>query len=1131
MGLPPVFSSQLWVGRRRVLLDTHNYLGHYSRGVSEQLAEGLAEGTVTVLFTDIEGSTDLGSKTGDHSAHRVVRAHDEIVRSRVLEHGGREIKSLGDGLMVAFTSARRAVACAIDIKQGLDRAREEAPEDFAAVRIGLNAGEVIMEGGDLFGSAVSAASRITAQARGQQILVSDVVKTLVGKMPEASFRDLGPVELKGFEEPLRLFEVLWARATPGTPGGGRTPFVGRQKERAELSRRLDQLPSGSGALVLIGGEPGIGKTRLAEETAAEANRKDFRTLVGRCYDVDAPPPYLPFVEILEAASREVDKETFRMALGESAGEIAKVMPQLRNLYDDIPPSLDLPPEQERRYLFNSIVEFVRRASSTRPLVVLLDDLQWADESSLSLLRTVAQHLKDIPVLLIGTYRNVELDVHRPLSRALDDLLRQRLAQRINLKRLDEESVQAMLERLSGKPPPERLVRVIYEETDGNAFFVEEVFRHLIENHRLFDDEGQWVGEVEIGEIEVPESVRLVIGRRLEGLHDQSRKALAAAAIIGRTFDYQQLEALEEVGPDELLDAIEEAQRLTLVEPLSSSPNETRFQFGHELIRQTLLSAMGLPRRQRLHLRVAQATESLYPDTLEERAPEIVNHLVRAGVGGDGMTVRYLLLAGRRAQDSAAFDEALHYFEQALELVDDDDEAAGRALLGLGQAQRSLGRFEDAMANWRKALDLYETRGDPGAMAQVAYEIVMQLGWAGQWASLLEMAGRVLGRLGSEPTPERALLLAWASAGLGWAGDYENSKPMLDEAMDLAQQLGDDQLRGQCLGLEGTHLYAYGSLSRSIDTGLEAMDLLRETKGQWNYVSSLAFVTIGLTFSGRSEEATPFVEELTELSERLGFVHGTMFANRSRFWGEWSRTGDIEVGETFSRADLELCEAHNLPWVGQSHVFMGRTKLFKGEIEAALDHLRKGTEMDPPGALHGFGLGTLFMALAYLRRRDEAMGLWDEITSEWPESGKPNPMGKWNLLGYAVEGLFVLEDYERTAELYEIAGEVLETGFPFRWDGRPLETVVGLTAAAAGRWEAAHGHFQRAIRMSEGGGPVSERFETRRLYGTALLNLGAPGDDDRARELLAAALDGYRELGLPLHIEWTERLLSKVGTPS
>ena len=1085
----------------------------------------LSEGTVTILFTDIEGSTDLGRVEGDEVARRILRAHDEVVRAQIAEHKGRAVKALGDGFMAAFTSARAAIACAVGIQQALDKRSRAEADGSVPVRIGLNSGEVIHEDGDLFGSAVSAAARITAQAKGQQILASEIVKALVGTLPGITFRAADLAKLKGFEDDWQLYEVEW-RSDEGSRFR-RTPFVGRDAERAAVTAHLNDLSKGTGALVLISGEPGVGKTRLAEEASKEASRRGHRTLVGRSYDVDSPVPYLPFTELLEAAAKDVDRDTFRIALGDAAGEIAKIMPQLRNLYDDIPPGLELPPEQERRYLFNSIVEFLKRAASTRPLVLMLDDIHWADEASLSVLQQVAQHLESIPVLIVGTYRDVELDVNRPLVRVLDDLLRRRLAHRISLKRFSEDAVEAMLTKLAEREPPRNLVQAVYRETDGNAFFIEEVFRHLLEQDRLFDAEGGWQSSVELGEVEVPEGVRLVIGRRLQGLGEQTRKALRAAAVVGRSFDYRLLETLQEVDPDSLLDAVDQAEQLTLIEPISTDPTETRFQFNHELIRQTLLSDVSLPRRQQLHLRVAKAMEKIYERDLAEKAAEIVNHLYRSASSDADMTTKYLLMAGARANESAAFEDAFRYYGDCLGLVegDDDDALTAEALVGLGHAERSLGDHDQALANWRRALAIYQRLDDHQAIARVAHDMVLQLGWAGQWEELIEIAAQALGVIGDRPTPERCLISSFAGIGISWIGQYEAADPMVEEALELARRLDDDVLLGICLTGKAVHRYAYGGLEDCIELTKQGMDLLRETEAQWNYATALAFLTITLSNTGRSEEVEPYASELEQLSDRLGFGGGLMFANRARIVAPIIQGEDIERLERLTQLDLEICERHNLPWIGQSHAFIARARYLAGDESGSIEHARLGNELDLPGVLRGFTLGVLFIVLAYAGRRDEALGLWDDIGPRLPQPNTVAPIGAWMLVSQTVEGLSVLGEHERAAELYPTVLNVASTQLTYRFDGRPYESVAGLAAAAGRQWDAAEQHFTRAMQLADDLDLKVERLDTMRFRGMALLE---KGDTDRGKNMLESARDGYKGLGMLPYVSFTEELLNRVG---
>ncbi|MEE8517983.1 MAG: adenylate/guanylate cyclase domain-containing protein, partial [Dehalococcoidia bacterium] len=416
------------------------------------ISQKLPEGTVTILFTDVVGSTDLTTSRGDEAAQEIMRAQRDLTRQQVEEHSGHEVKGLGDGFMVAFTTARQAVACAVGIQRALEEHNRQQPlDEQIQVRIGLNTGEVIHEEEDLFGEAVNAAARIAAKAKGRQILVSDTVKGLLGRAEDVELVDRGRFRLKGFPERWRLFEVVWQEeATTAPTLVERTPFVGRETERAELRRLLDQVAKGQGALVMIGGEPGVGKTRLAEELMAEARQRGMTAFIGHCYEMEGAPPYIPFVEILEAASHVMPPEALRETLGDAAPEVAKLVPELRRTFPDIPPSPDIPPEQERRYLFNGMREFLARAGRAKPLVLLLDDLQWADDATLLLVQHIAQQVHEMPVLIIGTYRDVDLDVARPLSMALEDLTRQRLAHRLPVKRLTEDGVSAMLLALSSQ---------------------------------------------------------------------------------------------------------------------------------------------------------------------------------------------------------------------------------------------------------------------------------------------------------------------------------------------------------------------------------------------------------------------------------------------------------------------------------------------------------------------------------------------------------------------------------------------------------------------------------------------------------------------------------------------------------
>ena len=295
---------------------------------------------------------------------------------------------------------------------------------------------------------------------------------------------------------------------------------------------------------------------------------------------------------------------------------------------------------------------------------ILEDLHWADESTLALLIHLANRVAQLPVVIIGTYRDGYSEDNPALVRTLEELIRMGIRP-LKLGGLSKDAIAQMLHGLSQRQAPESLVSLIFEESQGNPFFVEEVYRHLIEEGKVFDAAGQFRTDIKIDEIDVPENVRLIIGRRLERLDENEKRALAAAAVIGRSFSFQLLTAISQIDVDELFTVIEKAQQMGIIVPSSEGP-EKPFTFAHELVRQTLLAGISAPRRQQLHAGVADAIERLYPDAVNERAGEIADHLLKAGSFADRQRlVRCLTLAGKGALEAAAFEEARRSFQSAL----------------------------------------------------------------------------------------------------------------------------------------------------------------------------------------------------------------------------------------------------------------------------------------------------------------------------------------------------------------------------------------------------------------------------------------------------------------------------------
>jgi class 3 adenylate cyclase/tetratricopeptide (TPR) repeat protein len=1152
------------------------------------VTQSLPEGTVTVLFTDVEKSTDLRTSRGDDTAHALLRAQSDLVRRQVQEHGGHEVKSMGDGFMIAFASARAAIDCAVGIQRGLhDANRSRASEDRIGVRMGLNTGEVIREDGDLFGEAVNAAARIMAKAGGGQILLSETVRAVLGRGGETPLLDRGRFRLKGFPERWRLFEVQWqteeATAAHVSPVlAERTPYVGREEERAELRRLMEQAIAGRGSIVLIRGEPGVGKTRLAQELVLEARKHGMFDSTGRCYEMEGSPPYIPYIEMLQQSLRR-GPAGFRTALGENAGEIAKILPELRQVFDDIPPPLELPPEQERLYLFNSIREFLERVSHTLPLLHILDDLHWADDATLMLLQHIAQHQDKMPVLTVATYRDIELDAARPFAQTLESLVRQRLAHRIALKPLPEAGVEAMLRALTAQPPPPALVQAIYRETEGNPFFVEEVFQHLSEQGRLLDAEGRWRSNLQVGELDVPEGVRLVISRRLERVSEDCRTALTDAAVVGRDFGFQMLQALTELGADRLLDAIDEAERANLIVASDDLPAaaadhtvEARFRFAHELIRQTLISALSLPRRQRLHLRVAETMEQVYGEGAEAYAADMAHHLYQAGAGAEpAKTARYLVLAGDQALHSAAFGQALRDYDMAVALQTADDRAARADLLyKRGLARRSLDRWDEALSDWREAATLYERLGDNEAAARTFESMCYQVLYGQHFAEALEISQRGLALIGRRESFYRSRLAGWGGMTLSSAGYYSAGDAMLRRAQELGVKLNDESLVGLGLAARAVHHWVYLEVREAAEAGLKAAELLRKTGLLWYLADTLFYTGVTLTFAGRPDEGAGVFRELTPLAERLGHTvwsggdYDNLFA---------LRTGDIDGFEAFWTQWLERArERKHAFWMSQSQLLLGMACFWRGRWQEALDSFQTASHLEPAGAFSGTAAACTLLVRAYTGDKEAALlplgqkgaaavraaegpsaasflrpmlraarssglglkglvGLIRESRAmakrgPLPLPGRPASFGASTMLFAAVEGLAVLGERAEAAKLYPLVLERMQTGNLFRpIDSRLIDTLAGIAAGAGNNWAHAEEHFRSALRRAEELPNIIEQPEARRFYARMLLDRNAPGDREKARQLLTEAIEVYRRLSMPKHIEMAEALLAQAQT--
>jgi len=952
--------------------------------------------------------------------------------------------------------------------------------------------------------------------------VDALVGRMLAKAPGERFQSAA--ELRVELEALR--ERAWQPATAPAAGPAtsqpfeRTPFVARDAERTELTRLLDRMLAGQGGFALLGGEPGVGKTRLARELLRIAQERGCQCLTGHCYEQEGAPPFAPFIESMDEAVRAAPHDV-RASLGDVASEIATIAPNLRRAFPDIAPPPELPADQRRRLVFDAFLEYTRRGAERAPRVLLLDDLHWADEPTLQLVGHLAPHLATTRVLVIGTYRDVELDVKRPFAKTLESLFRQRLATRVSLRRLSESAVEQMISAIAGSVPPSGLAKAVFRETEGNPFFVEEVYQHLVEEGKLFDESGRWRPDLRVDAIEVPEGVRLVIGRRLERLGDEASKALTAAAVIGRSFPLDVLEAVVDATPDGVVDLLEEAERAQLI---ASQPGvrEARYEFVHELIRTTLISGLSLPKRQRLHLKIADSMERLRASSLDSHVSMLAHHLYQAGVAADvTRTAKFLILAARRAIAAGAFEEVLEATEHliGLDLATDDPQLA-EAFEHRGAALTGLQRPDEGIASLERAFDLHVQRRDDGGIAHAARALFITLAFQGRALDALAVCRRALRALSPEATRERALLVATSTSAALNEVSPDVALKDLHEAMRLAEELGDPALVGGILVSKATAYGMCGESEISLDAARQALQLLPPaqlvTRG-----GVLMNLLINSYLSGRFKDGAALAHEAILLAQRSGQYGLAAIASMcERVWTFLFEEGDL-------RGFLKSTPAAQLPEAFGLSLQPVAVRLHLGETTDAMSELRILVARPTPLlTVKGLAEAHFFSALAMTNQVDEARGAFASVEPWLPTDGTHNLFRAWAALESAVAGLSLLGDRERLRQLQPLTERSAEL-VTFVWFSPVAATTqvtAGIAAHATGMSDKAREHFETALRQADALPSRLMKPVARHWYARMLLDAQRPSEQARGHAMLEEALGDFRTMEMVTYANLAERRL-------
>lgn len=888
------------------------------------------------------------------------------------------------------------------------------------------------------------------------------------------------------------------------------PFAGRTRELAALTALLPRANGEGRRVALVAGEPGSGKSRLVRELAERLAAEGALVLYGAC-DAVVPAPYGPFVEALDRLVRQAEPQQLRADLGPAGGELTRLLPDLPSIVGGLPEPLAADADAERHRLHTAIVELLASLGARAPVLLVLEDVHWADATTLHVVRHLARAGADARMLLVVTFRDAEADMPAELGETLVDVARSEGVVRMRLGGLSDDDVGEFVRNATGAEADREARETIGRLTDGNAFLLTELWRELVESNAIEVRASSVCLTRPVAEIGTPETVREVVTQRLARLDSVTGQVLELAAVIGPEFELETVRRAAALPEGQLLDAVDAAVHGGLV--VEAHGRRLAYRFAHELVRRAVVDRLSAPRRAEIHLRVAEALETGSSDGDDRgRLASLAYHFAEAApVGGVTQAITYNLLAAESAATALAFDEAAERLRTALMLGIDDPRERGQASLRLGYARHRGGRSTDALEAFQDAAALARELDDPVLLARAAVgfeESCWRPGIHGEGS--IELLEEAAGSTGADPSELRVRLLGALARALDFTGEYGRAAVAREEAITMARSRGDREALGWVLSAS--------YWSRGVTSNDEINRMLTEACEIGEELGDVALRTEALAWLVPSyvalcdhSAAAAMLDRLFELASRLHepfYMHVAAHYASALALCDGNLAG-AEAAALRSHEWSRLLTGRDASGVHGIQMFGIRRE--QGRLAELAPVVRVLATEDRPGA---WAPG-LVVTLATLGLEDEARRELGRLRST---GLGPLQESLWLAgLTYLADACSLLDDEESAAFLYpELApyrGTNIQVGHLVSCHGA-ADRYLGTLLAVQGEWDLAESHFESALQLNRDLGARTWLAHTMYQYGRMLLRRARPDDRRAANGLLGDALALAKEVGMP-----------------